>query len=46
MAPFGGRPILPNMDPNKYPDYMELAIREAELAFEEGEVPVGAVIVM
>ncbi len=33
------------MEPDKYPDYMELAIREAELAFEEGEVPVGAVIV-
>lgn len=34
------------MDPAKYPDFMELAIREAELAFEEGEVPVGAVVVL
>ncbi len=34
------------MDPSKFPDYMELAIREAELAFEEGEVPVGAVVVL
>lgn len=33
------------MDPTKFPDYMELAIREAELAFEEGEVPVGSVVV-
>jgi tRNA(adenine34) deaminase len=34
------------MDPAKFPDFMELAIREAELAFEEGEVPVGAVVVL
>lgn len=33
------------MDPSKFPDYMELAIREAEMAFEEGEVPVGAIVV-
>lgn len=34
------------MDSSKFADFMELAIREAELAFEEGEVPVGAVIIM
>ena len=33
------------MDPDKYPDYMRMAIREAEEAFEQGEVPVGCVIV-
>ena len=33
------------MNPEKYADFMELALREAELAFEEGEVPVGAVVV-
>ncbi len=33
------------MDPEKYPDYMRMAIREAEEAFEQGEVPVGCVIV-
>jgi tRNA(adenine34) deaminase len=33
------------MDPNDYPRFMELALREAQLAFEENEVPVGAVVV-
>jgi len=33
------------MNPEKYPDYMELALREAQLAFEKNEVPVGAVVV-
>ena len=33
------------MDPESYPDYMGMAIREAELAFEKAEVPVGAVVV-
>jgi tRNA(adenine34) deaminase len=33
------------MDPESFPDYMEMAIREAELAFEKAEVPVGAVVV-
>ncbi len=33
------------MNPEQYPDYMELALREAELAFEDDEVPVGAVVV-
>jgi len=33
------------MDPESYPDYMEMAIREAEFAFEKAEVPVGAVVV-
>jgi tRNA(adenine34) deaminase len=34
------------MDPSLYPQFMELALREAELAFEESEVPVGAVVVL
>jgi len=33
------------MDPQDYPRFMQLAFREAELAFEEDEVPVGAVVV-
>lgn len=33
------------MNPEKFPDFMELAFREAERAFEEGEVPVGSVVV-
>ncbi|MEW6051658.1 MAG: tRNA adenosine(34) deaminase TadA [Candidatus Zixiibacteriota bacterium] len=33
------------MSPEQYPQYMELALREAELAFEESEVPVGAIVV-
>ncbi len=33
------------MTADKYPDYMALAFREAEQAFEKGEVPVGAVVV-
>ena len=33
------------MDSESYPDYMGMAIREAELAFEKAEVPVGAVVV-
>ena len=33
------------MTPDKYPDYMAMAFREAEQAFEKGEVPVGAVVV-
>ncbi|MDH4158239.1 MAG: tRNA adenosine(34) deaminase TadA [candidate division Zixibacteria bacterium] len=33
------------MNPEQYSDYMELALREAELAFEDDEVPVGAVVV-
>lgn len=33
------------MNPEQYPDFMELAFREAERAFEEGEVPVGSVVV-
>jgi tRNA(adenine34) deaminase len=33
------------MDPIKYVDFMELAIREAQSAFEKSEVPVGAVVV-
>ncbi len=33
------------MDPERYPDYMQLALREAMLAYDEGEVPVGAVVV-
>jgi tRNA(adenine34) deaminase len=33
------------MDPKTFPDFMEFAIREAQLAFEESEVPVGAIIV-
>jgi len=32
------------MDPTRYNDYMGLAFREAEKAFEKGEVPVGAVV--
>lgn len=33
------------MNPENYPVYMELALREAGLAFEKGEVPVGAIVV-
>jgi tRNA(adenine34) deaminase len=33
------------MNPEKYPDFMELAFREAERAFEEREVPVGSIVV-
>lgn len=33
------------MDPKLYPDFMEIALREAEMAMAEGEVPVGALIV-
>ena len=33
------------MNPEKYPDFMALALREAELAFEKNEVPVGAIVV-
>jgi tRNA(adenine34) deaminase len=33
------------MQPEDYPRFMALAFREAELAYEKGEVPVGAVIV-
>jgi len=33
------------MNSDKYPDFMDFAIREAEEAFRKGEVPVGAVIV-
>ena len=33
------------MDADQYPDYMQMAIREAELAAEKDEVPVGAIVV-
>jgi tRNA(adenine34) deaminase len=33
------------MNPEHFPDFMELALREAERAYEEKEVPVGSVIV-
>ena len=33
------------MDPERQHHFMEQALREAELAFEQGEVPVGAVVV-
>ncbi len=33
------------MDANTYPGYMQQAIREAELAAEQNEVPVGAIVV-
>ncbi len=33
------------MNPDKYPHFMAMALREAEEAFEKGEVPVGAVVV-
>ncbi len=33
------------MTPEKYIHFMEIAYREAEQAFEKGEVPVGAVVV-
>jgi tRNA(adenine34) deaminase len=33
------------MIPEQYGDFMELALREAEQAFDEDEVPVGAVVV-
>lgn len=33
------------MNIEKYPDYMELAFREAEEAYKKNEVPVGAVVV-
>ena len=33
------------MTPDKYPDFMAIAMREAEQAYEKGEVPVGAIVV-
>ncbi len=36
---------IPAVNPEHFPNYMELAIAEAEKAFERGEVPVGAVVV-
>jgi tRNA(adenine34) deaminase len=33
------------MRPDQYPDFMAIALREAQLAFEKNEVPVGAVVV-
>jgi tRNA(adenine34) deaminase len=33
------------MDPEQFPDFMTIALREAQLAFEKNEVPVGAVVV-
>ncbi len=33
------------MEPRELDKYMEIAMREAEQAFEKGEVPVGAVVV-
>ncbi|HKK21645.1 MAG TPA: nucleoside deaminase, partial [candidate division Zixibacteria bacterium] len=33
------------MTPEKYIHFMEIAYREAEQAYEKGEVPVGAVVV-
>ena len=36
---------IPPVDPEKLQHYMGLALREAEQAFEIGEVPVGAVVV-
>lgn len=37
--------IFPPMDPSLYPDFMAVALREAQIAFEKDEVPVGAVVV-
>ena len=34
------------MEPEDYPRFMAMAIREAELAYEKDEVPVGAVVVL
>jgi len=33
------------MNPDKYPDYMAMAFNEAQQAFEQGEVPVGSIVV-
>jgi tRNA(adenine34) deaminase len=33
------------MDVKQYPDFMEIALREAEMAMADGEVPVGAIVV-
>ena len=33
------------MEPEQYEQFMHVAMREAEQAFELGEVPVGAVVV-
>ena len=33
------------MNPEQFPGFMELALREAERAYDEGEVPVGSVVV-
>jgi tRNA(adenine34) deaminase len=38
-------PYIKTMNPNDFPHYMELALREAQLAYEENEVPVGAIVV-
>lgn len=40
-----GRGYIGAVDAGRYPEFMRLALREAELAFEEDEVPVGAVVV-
>lgn len=36
---------IPAVQPEEYLRFMQLALREAELAYEKGEVPVGAVVV-
>ena len=33
------------VSPEDYPRFMQMALREAEFAYEKGEVPVGAVVV-
>ena len=36
---------IPHMNPDQYPDFMAVALREAQMAFEKNEVPVGAIVV-
>ena len=36
---------IPDVEPEDYPRFMQAALREAESAYDKGEVPVGAVVV-
>jgi tRNA(adenine34) deaminase len=36
---------IPGVEPEDYPRFMQVALREAQLAYEKGEVPVGALVV-
>lgn len=44
-CPAGQSAYIAVMNPDKYPDYMAVALGEAQQAFEQGEVPVGSIVV-